>query len=250
MKRAGATVLIGLTGLACALALVGVGASCSTFGAEEENEAGPGSNPEAGTDAQADGSSRADSADTPDVDTPEEEDGGDAGTVVVSLCAAAACRLVFVTAAKVTGSLSGAAGADVVCNNEAQKNPTLASRTFKAWISEAASSAESRLSHAAMSYRRLDGVLVASDWNDLVDGNLAAPINVDQFGSVLIADVWTGTNTAGQPTAVTCNNWRAFPDGGFSTGTAGRTERTDGGWTMGKTYPCGTSARLYCIESP
>ena len=50
---------------------------------------------------------------------------------------------------------------------------------------------------------RLDGTKVVDDFADMWDGDIDAPINIDQFGSLLNTDVWSGTDPDGFSTTAT-----------------------------------------------
>src|SRR5207302_548222 len=88
-------------------------------------------------------------------------DGNDAGS-----CAAGACRRVFVTSATTNGGFGGLDMGDLFCQSLADAGGL--GGAFKAWLSDRATDAAARLSHATVPYRLVDGTLVANDWNDLI----------------------------------------------------------------------------------
>lgn len=199
---------IGLAAATCVSLLLLASWSCSSFDGEPETDGGTSASEAGG----ADGGSGGDGSGSEG--GPEEDAGKDAGPVVVKICATGACRVVFVTSEKFNGNFVGVAGADTACNTAAQKNPTLATRDFKAWLSEQGKSASSRIVHEpALRYERLDGRIVANDWNDLVDGNLAKP---DQHRSV---------RHCGHGRRVDGHGYRGRPDGEHLCGLAGRLRR-------------------------
>jgi hypothetical protein len=121
-------------------------------------------------------------------------------------------KRVFVTSNIYRGDLGGLLGADAKC--QALADAAGLGGEFKAWLSAAGpgNSAADRLTHATGPYVRVDGVQVAANWTDLVDGLLSAPISIDEHGAPVISGtmgVWTGTNTAGRLQApnVICNDW-------------------------------------------
>ena len=93
---------------------------------------------------------------------------------------------VFVTAGRYAASLGGLPGADAVCAKEAAAANL--SGVYKAWLSDDSQSPSTRFIHSASPYARLDGVILASDWADLTDGTLGAPIRVTALGNEIPAD--------------------------------------------------------------
>ena len=127
---------------------------------------------------------------------------------------------VFVTDRSYVPDFGGLEGADGVCAKEAAA-AGIAGR-FLAWLSDSSRSPATRFAHPSRSWARLDGVVVATDWADLTDGSLDAPIEVTSTGVVLkdpgdeSVDVfaWTatladGTAPSGKdcpPAMCTCND--------------------------------------------
>lgn len=155
-------------------------------------------------------------------------------------------KRVFITSLGFTGNLGGLAGADAKCQERA--NAANLGGSWKAWLSSDTVSVKSRLQHYNGPYRRIDNVLVAQNWNDLVDGSLLAPINVTETGSANNAAwVWTNSFSDGsirQSSNSSCINWTNNNDGG-STGDA---SRTDSGWSDYGASACYYNRPLYCIE--
>jgi Protein of unknown function (DUF1554) len=160
-------------------------------------------------------------------------------------------KRVFVTSTTYTGNLGGLAGADAKC----QERATAAglSGTFKAWLSAAGTgnSAAERLTPATVPYVRVDGAQVAANFTDLVDGLLAAPISLDEFGAPFVLNtVWTGTRPDGSSAPDTCASWTddSFPS--INQGEIGRPGATGATWTSGETRGCGgvILRPIYCIE--
>jgi hypothetical protein len=119
-------------------------------------------------------------------------------------------KRVFVTSTTYIGNLGGLVGADDKCQERADAAGL--SGTFKAWLSAAGTgnSAAERLTHAPVPYVRVDGVQVAANFTDLVDGTLAAPISLDEFGNPFtINAVWTGTLPDGHSAGADCRGWTA-----------------------------------------
>jgi hypothetical protein len=151
-------------------------------------------------------------------------------------------QVVFATSSKQSGDLGGLAAADDIC--AARAADARLDGTFRAWLSSSDESAGARLTHASTPYARTDGVEVAADWDDLVDGALSAPIDRDENGERIDGDVWTGTLASGEPGDVTC---AGFADQDV-TGVCGSCDAADGAWTDNIRPPCTSALRLYCVQ--
>ena len=152
---------------------------------------------------------------------------------------------VFRTATVQNANLGGIAGADAIC--AAQALGAGLEGEFKAWLSTIGSPVADRVTQSVGPYVLVDGTLVANDWDDLVDGSILAPINLDASGVERAGEVWTGTLASGA----------SYPDddcAGFNsvgtTGVAlcGATNSTTATWTENITPACSTQLGLYCIE--
>ena len=153
-------------------------------------------------------------------------------------------KRVFVTSTTTKGGLGGTTGADAICAGRATAAGLAG--TFKAWLSVTGDGPATRFTQSAVPYRLVDGTLVANDWTDLTDGTLAHAIDVDESGTHVAADVWTGTGAAGGPLALNCTDFTDSTAG--SIGTCGNTASTSSGWTQSSTPGCGLALRLYCFE--
>jgi hypothetical protein len=179
-------------------------------------------------------------------------------------CAADSCltgnlcaKRVFTTSLEYDGNLGGLAGADAKC--QARAVAAALPGTYKAWLSDAAATPDTRFAKATIPYRLVDGTLVANNYADLTDGTLAAPINKTEAGLAPPTSdfcgpakvmVWTSTSVAGLLLAPngTCTNWTSTATGGAQWGDA---SMTTGGWTN----QCGGGAcggafvaPLYCFQ--
>jgi hypothetical protein len=114
------------------------------------------------------------------------------------------------------------------------------------------------MDHSTVPYLRVDGVMVASNWADLTDGSLLAPIDVDETGQIVPAEsksVWRNTNSDGTPNTggsdppapTDCAGWTtAEGDGWFADA-----YRVDQRWTaLPSVMSCDDSARIYCFQQP
>ncbi|HRI07524.1 MAG TPA: hypothetical protein PKW35_06890 [Nannocystaceae bacterium] len=101
-------------------------------------------------------------------------------------------------------------------------------------------------------YHRLDpdAPLVATNWADLTDGTLVAPIDRDATGASIKAphEVWTNTTPAGAPSSIdnTCDAWTL--GAGSGSGNRGSASASDSTWTERDTTGCQSKLRIYCVE--
>jgi hypothetical protein len=160
-------------------------------------------------------------------------------------------KRVFVTSTFYSGNLGGLAGADQKCQDRADAAGL--SGTYKAWLSAAGpgNSAAERLTHATGPYVRVDGVQVAANWNDLVDGTLAAPISITESGAPALTttSVWTGTTPSGGSSGNDCAGWTDSQTA--AQGTVGLPTAQDSRWTERATaigLSCTSNVPLYCVE--
>lgn len=126
---------------------------------------------------------------------------------------------------------------------------------FKPWISTNAVSALDFLNHSDNEYVLIDGTLVANNWDDLTDGTLQHPINLDENGDLREVDVWTGTLANGDGSEFYCDDWT--DDWIDTLGTWGHSRFKDSNWThyveiMGEEglnpTTCSSWSSLYCVE--
>jgi hypothetical protein len=167
-----------------------------------------------------------------------------------------AAKRVFATSDCYLGSLGGLSGADAACQSLADAAGFAG--IFTAWIADAYDGPSIRLPHASEPYVLTDGSVVARDWGDLVDGEIATPIGLDETATPVTGDcgsrVWTNTSVLGTPAVsdaleFACYEWTLSL---FSRwGLHGDATATDAAWTDGGAFGlqrCSSSARLYCFE--
>lgn len=172
-----------------------------------------------------------------------------------AMCDVATCvvaKRMFITSTTTTGSitsgaLTGLAAADAICNSlAATANIT---GTYKAWMSSGAASAASRLTHFNGPYYRLNNgqpLLVATNWDDLVDG-ISVAIATDENGTIRGNEfVYTGTNGDGTASTATCVNWTSGSQN--DNGTGGYSSSGTTAWTNDGTLTCQAAYRFYCVE--
>ena len=146
-------------------------------------------------------------------------------------------KIAFVTSETYTGNLGGLAGADAKCQALAQAAGLPG--TYMAWVSDANNSPSTRFTKSNTPYVRVDGVVIANNWNDLVDGTLLAPLNkTESNGAVPLGNTscagggfpttWSGTSTNGTSQGSFCGNW-TNTNGGSRWG---RADQTNSSWTQ------------------
>ena len=171
---------------------------------------------------------------------------------------------VFVTDTTYFGDIGGLAGADAECQARAER----ASLTGKwtAWLSTTdvdppgpggiIEGVDARDRIPDGQYQLVDGTIIANDKDDLTDGSLNAPINLDQFGNSPSAGVvWTGTNLRGTFSGTNCSNWttaggsQRCAEGDDDCGDRGNSSITTPQWTKipGAPTTCNSFFHLYCF---
>ena len=161
---------------------------------------------------------------------------------------------VFVTSGMITGALGGFDGANAFCQGEAAAAQLKG--TFRAWVSDAQ---HAPLTHFGKSlsrpYVRRDDMMVAANWDALVQDGPLMPISKTAFGETLAGQtvcvddvVWTGTGPDGLPSGdMFCAEW-TNSDGDMSAAVGSALTAPSAAWTNCGSWACGTPARLYCFE--
>ncbi len=99
-----------------------------------------------------------------------------------------------------------------------------------AWLSDGSTSPDQRFTHSNHPYVRLDGELVAANWDNLTSGIIGNAISLTETGTVLAtARVFTGTNEFGKahPSA-NCGGWLSSS----AYGGVGNAGQTASDWTL------------------
>jgi hypothetical protein len=191
--------------------------------------------------------------------------GGGAGVCCNGVCCAGCCDandncgacLAFVTSTQYTGNLvGGLAGADAKC--QARAAAANFPGTYKAWLSNGTHSPATRFrcraaSCSAQGYKRVDGVTIANDWEDLTTCDAAngacldAALNVTELNQFANVGVWSNTTTSGtvREANVHCQNWLAAPSSGGNAGAAGNVNFL---WTATMPANCTAAFALYCFQ--
>jgi hypothetical protein len=157
-------------------------------------------------------------------------------------------RIVFLSSEEYTGNLGGLEGADQICTDLALEAGLVGN--FKAWLARGTDeNPASRFVRSAEPYVLVDGTQIALDWDDLTDGEILAPINVDENGAHHSLDlVWTSAAADGTSSGYQdCSGWtieQPLPDSGG----LGLNTETDFHWTEQVGRACDETYALYCFE--
>jgi hypothetical protein len=161
----------------------------------------------------------------------------------------------FVTDGAFAPDFGGIAGADSLCQTEA--DAVKLGGSWLAWIADDTGDPVSRFDHSG-AYVRLDGVLVAGNFDELVSGTLENAITSTPSGEYLpIGAAWTNVAIGGHapgpeaPLAnASCANWTSRDislQGGI-----GQYNFSSREWTFLGTDTCDADAdhpnHLYCFE--
>ena len=159
-------------------------------------------------------------------------------------------RLVFVTSKFYQGDLGTVSGADQACRGLASLAGLEKSDEYRAWISGPGHSPDTQFYKSKGRYVLPTGDSVANNWEDLTDGDLSAPINVDEQMVLQDVPVWTNTSITGElhVDSQDCGNW--FEKDPEFKGRFGLSNEADESWTDydGDPVVCGAYAHLYCFE--
>lgn len=173
-------------------------------------------------------------------------------------------RVVFLSSVTYDGSLGGLAGADKQCRTLAAKFDAARAYTYRAWLSDAEGSPQSRFAHGpefdGVPYVLRSGVEVAADFTHLVTYGPWPGIELTDEGEVLTFErVWTNTGVDGFPLTPTdhCDGWTASSNEAGRIGISGLPAmspdldawKTFGQWTASDNTACFKKWRLYCFEN-
>jgi hypothetical protein len=143
------------------------------------------------------------------------------------------------------------AGADNICQTRA--NAASLGGTWKAWLSNGTTSANSRLVNHTVDMVRIDNVVVANGWADLTDGNLDNAISITELGTVVNnstppVTVWANTEENGNIASPSqhCSNWTSASSS--LPGRVGQAVTSGWGWSDITIGYCDNPRRLYCFE--
>ncbi len=152
--------------------------------------------------------------------------------------------IVFVSSTTYNGNFSSSSP-DKECQNLAD-HANLAGN-FRAWISFNEKNAFENVFSVESTLFRVDGQIFSPSFDDLINGNIVNPLIINELGSAIITDVWTGTNPNGTLTNFNnCLDWTNELD---SPVFFGKNNLINGEWTMtGPKAECKDFKAIYCFE--
>lgn len=149
-------------------------------------------------------------------------------------------NLMFLTHGMTVGNtITTIVAADKFCQDSA--GIAGKSGTYRAWVSFAGVSAQSRIA-GSRGWVRVDGEPFADRIEDIVAGHMFAPPRIDENGNdafSLFTYVLTGTNALGNPSGSDCAI--------SAVGTIGFADAAAPLWTESATLSCSTNFQLYCF---
>jgi len=170
-------------------------------------------------------------------------------------------KKVFLSSATGTGDLfswpeangqSGVLAGDTICQTLARDAGYTNADKYRAWLSDTSMNAIDRLVGEGP-WARPDGVLVAKNRTDLLDGLLLTGIAQTERGNYLSHAVWTGTQITGScrgcASTLSCENWGSASSS--IKGKHGGSSRTYHGWSdveESGDITCNNAGHLYCFE--
>ena len=160
---------------------------------------------------------------------------------------AATSMRVFVTSQAFQGNFGGRSEADQQCQNLADAQGLTG--VYRAWLSDRTGSPQDDPTwfKSNLPYEMLDGTVIASNWDDLVDGKLTTGILLTETATPLRHfRVWTGTDATGEATSANCHNWTTHR--GTVGAHVGFTDISDEEWTVSLVDSCSFMGHLYCFE--
>lgn len=155
------------------------------------------------------------------------------------------------------GSFGGLAAADEICQSAADAEGADLPGSYKAWLSDSTASPRTRFRCATAGcsrkgYVRVDGEVIATNWDDLTDGTLAVPITINEFGdehNPALSDVWSHTRTDGSAVASDhhCQDWTCSFDCDEEGG-QGSSNASNAAWTDSGSIQCPAPRLFYCFQ--
>ncbi len=146
---------------------------------------------------------------------------------------------VFATSTAYDGDFGSILEANDLCQQHADS--VSLSGTWNAWLSNDSHDARDLINDAF--YVRVDGLPIATNRDDLIDGTIENPIDLDENLGPVATSIWTGTKFDGTVGSTHCNDWQ-----GGGSGRVGSSSDIDNKWTEDGARGCGSSRPIYCFE--
>ena len=157
----------------------------------------------------------------------------------------------FISSVDLNGNLGGLLGADATC--QARANAAGLPGTYKAWLSDSTQSPSTRFTQSTRPYVRVDGEVVANNWDELTSGSIQQVLLDEKGAPSTDSLAWTNTTSDGTPGGAGgankhCSDWTSNAPGPFANnGNPGLF--TDRRWTHNSATACeDTAARLICVQ--
>jgi hypothetical protein len=174
------------------------------------------------------------------------------------LCGFGECKpqkYVFATDARHTGNFLGLEAANQFCTLAAM-TAQLPPGDYRAWLSDDQTSPSTTFVSDGV-FRLRQGGVVAYSLDDLLDGNLAAPIDRTEHGEPLLPTpacipsidyaIWTGTAASGEDQQPDCDGWTSGGD--VAVGRVGDATSVTETWSATDCLPlCNTLLPIYCVQ--
>lgn len=152
-------------------------------------------------------------------------------------------RRIFVDSVFVDGILL--ANINARCYSIADNSGLVDGFDWIPWLSYSNQNINDLIYKSPFRYELVDGTVIANNFQDLIDGNLQHPINLNYEGILTEGKVWTGTNEIGEFSGLNCENWsnqfRSF-------GTFGLSTAIDYNWSNSDFELCSEKLHIYCVE--
>jgi hypothetical protein len=170
------------------------------------------------------------------------------GTTCDAMGNCVAGTFAFVTSAAIPASFMGTMGGDGQCAAIAKAQGFKG--TWVSWTSDSMSSPSVRFTKSTLPYFRLDGVVIATSWSDLIKGTLSAAISVDELGGTTAGEVWTNTATNGTVMSTAAGDCADWTDATHAdTAPVGLSGNADGTWSYTYLQFCDYGYQhLYCFQ--
>ena len=153
-------------------------------------------------------------------------------------------KIVFVSSIELLGDFTNDDDADDICTGLATTAGLPG--TYVAWLSDSFESIVELIIPTTGPYVTRNGLPIAANLADLIDGTLTNGIDRDEKNIAHPgAPVWTGTLPSGAASGLHCEDWSETV--GFA-GRQGSAGSTNDNWTSFGTGECTTLARLYCFQ--
>lgn len=153
---------------------------------------------------------------------------------------------VFTRNATTNGAIGGAGGADSLCTTSANAAGLPGNWVAVIGADPVGSTVRTRLPWNWTALRNMSGALVATSLDDFMDGSVAAPMNLTEYGTPAAAStIWTGLVATGA-TGNNCDNWSSSSGAGHYYADSSAT--SGGGYFYVAGTSCGGGRRLLCME--